>query len=89
MAEEAAFHLLLTTDQNIRYQQKLTGRKIAVLVLSGSSKWSRVRLHCERIAAAVNDARPSSFTECSFHSNRRAAWSSIGNRSGGARKPDR
>jgi hypothetical protein len=25
-AEEAAFHLLLTTDQRIRYQQNLTGR---------------------------------------------------------------
>jgi hypothetical protein len=58
--EEAAFHLLLTTDRNIRYQQKLSDRKIAILVLSGTTKWSRVRLHCGRIAAAVSDAKPGS-----------------------------
>jgi hypothetical protein len=62
-AEEAAFDLLLTTDQRIRYQQNLTGRKILILVLSGTTKWSRVRLHCERIAAAVDAATPGSYTE--------------------------
>ena len=62
-AEEAAFHLLLTTDRNIRYQQNLSGRKIALLVLSGTTKWYRVRLHCERIAAAVNDSKPGSYAE--------------------------
>jgi hypothetical protein len=62
-AEEAAFDLLLTTDQRIRYQQNLTGRKIAILVLSGSTKWSRVRLHCDRIAAAVNAVKPGDYIE--------------------------
>jgi len=55
-AENAGFDLLLTTDQGIRYQQNLTGRTIAILVLTGSTKWSRVRLHCERIAAALDAA---------------------------------
>jgi len=62
-AEEAAFNMLLTTDQRIRYQQNLTGRKIAILVLSGTTKWSRVRLHCDRIAAAVDAATPGSYAE--------------------------
>jgi hypothetical protein len=62
-AEEAEFDLLLTTDQRIRYQQNLAGRKIAIVVLSGTTKWSRVRLQCERIAAAVNLAKPGSYTE--------------------------
>ena len=57
-AEEAAIDLLLTTDRRIRYQQNLTGRKIAIVVFVGTTKWSRVRLHLERIAAAVNAARP-------------------------------
>lgn len=61
-AEEAAFDLLLTTDQRIRYQQNLTGRKIAIVVLGGSTKWSRVRLHLERIASTVNAAKPGSYT---------------------------
>src|SRR5436190_23976986 len=63
VAEEAAFDLLVTTDQRIRYQQNLTGRKIAILVLSGSTRWSRVRQHLERIVAVVSTAKAGSFTE--------------------------
>jgi hypothetical protein len=62
-AEAAAVDLLLTTDQRIRYQQNPTGRKIAIVVLAGTTKWSRVRLHLERIAAVVNGALSSSYTE--------------------------
>ena len=32
-AEEAGFDILLTTDKNMRYQQNLAGRRIAVVVL--------------------------------------------------------
>jgi hypothetical protein len=62
-AEEAAFDLLLTTDRRIRYQQNLAGRKIALVVLVGATKWSRVRLHLEGIAAVVNAATPGSYAE--------------------------
>jgi hypothetical protein len=55
--------LLFTTDQRIRYQQNLTGRKIAFVVLTGTTKWSRVRLHLERIAAVVDAAIPGSYSE--------------------------
>ena len=69
VAEEAAVDLLLTTDQRIRYQQNLTGRKIALVVLTGTTKWSLVRLHLERIAAVVNAAKPSSYTEVNIPFN--------------------
>jgi hypothetical protein len=62
-AEDAAFDLLLTTDRRIRYQQNLAGRKIALVVLTGSTKWTRVRLYLERIANAVNGATPGSYVE--------------------------
>ena len=62
-AEEAAVDLLLTTDGSIRYQQKLTGRKIAIVVLTGTTKWSHVRMHLERIAAVVDALTPGSYTE--------------------------
>jgi hypothetical protein len=62
-AEEAGFEMLLTTDQNIRYQQNISGRTIAILVLSGSSKWSRVRPHAERIASSVEVATQGSYAE--------------------------
>ena len=62
-AEEAAFDLLLTTDRRIRYQQNLAGRKIALVVLTGATKWSRVRSHLERIEAMVNAVLPGGYTE--------------------------
>ena len=65
-AEEAAVDLLFTTDRRIRYQQNLTGRKIAILVLAGTTKWSRVRLHLERIASVVDAVTPGSYTEVSI-----------------------
>ena len=61
-AEEAGFDLFLTTDKNIRYQQNLTDRGIAIVVL-GKSQWPTVRLHVERVAVAVSAARPGSYTE--------------------------
>jgi hypothetical protein len=52
-AEEAGFEVLLTTDRRIRYQQNLSARRLALVVLTGSTRWSRVREHSERIAAAI------------------------------------
>ena len=46
----------------MRYQQNLSGRKIALIVL-GNSPWPVVRLRLAAIAAAVNAATPGSFTE--------------------------
>jgi hypothetical protein len=61
-AEDAGFDILLTTDKNMRYQQNLAGRKIAIVVL-GQQQWPVVRLHLDRIAAAVNACTPGSYAE--------------------------
>ena len=61
-AEAAGFDVLLTADKNMRYQQNLTGRRIALVVLS-TPQWPRVRLHLDIIAAAVNAATPGSYAE--------------------------
>jgi hypothetical protein len=61
-AEEAGFELLLTTDKRIRYQQNLSERKVAIVVL-GNSPWPLVRLYLDRISAAVNAATPGSYTQ--------------------------
>jgi hypothetical protein len=61
-AERGGFDVLLTADKNMRYQQNLTGRRIALVVLS-TPQWPLVRLHMERIAAAVNAATPGSYAE--------------------------
>jgi|SRR6266849_6438016 len=61
-AEAAGFDLLLTTDKNMRYQQNLAGRKIAVVV-RGQQQWPKLRPHVQRIAEAVNAATPGSYIE--------------------------
>jgi len=62
-AEEAGFDVLLTTDRRIRYQQNLKVRRIALVVLTGSTKWSGVRQHTDRIGAAVSSASSCSYSE--------------------------
>jgi hypothetical protein len=62
VAEEARFDLLLTTDKNIRYQQNLEGRRIALVVLS-TPRWPIVKLHVDKIIAAVTAATPGSYFE--------------------------
>jgi hypothetical protein len=62
VADRAGFDVLLTADKNIRHQQNLTGRKIAIVVLS-TPQWPVVRLHIEAIAAAINAAAPGSYAE--------------------------
>jgi len=61
-AEEVGFEVLLSTDKNIRYQQNLSKRKIALVVL-GNSQWPTVRLHLDKIAAAVNASAVGSYAE--------------------------
>lgn len=61
-AEGAGFELLLTTDKNMRYQQNLTGRKIAFVVL-GNQQWPTLQRYVDRVLAAVNAATPGSYTE--------------------------
>ena len=61
-AERAGFDVLLTADKNMRYQQKLAERRIALIVLS-TPQWPLVRLHLERIAEAVDVAKPGTYTE--------------------------
>jgi hypothetical protein len=61
-AEEAGYEVLLSTDKNIRYQQNLTGRKIALVVL-GNQQWPIVKLHLEKITAAVEACIPGIYVE--------------------------
>jgi hypothetical protein len=61
-AESAGFEVLLTTDKNIKYQQSLSKRKIAIVVL-GRGRWRLIRPMQSQVAAAVNAATPGCFTE--------------------------
>jgi hypothetical protein len=66
-AESEGFDVLLTTDKNMRYQQNLSGRRIAVVVL-GLQQWPSLRPHVQRVAEAIRSATPGSYTEIEFPS---------------------
>jgi hypothetical protein len=61
-AEAEGFEILLTTDKNMRYQQNLTDRKIAFVVL-GNQQWPTLRRYVDRVVAAVNASTPGSYSE--------------------------
>ena len=50
-AENEGYQLLITADQRIPYQQNLSHRNIAVLIITGNR-----RQHVNRALAAINDA---------------------------------
>ena len=61
-AERAGYDLLITTDQNLKYQQNLVGRKLAVLVLLSTS-WPRIQLQIAGILTAVKGMGPGGYVE--------------------------
>jgi uncharacterized protein (DUF433 family) len=61
-AEEAGFDVVLSTDKNIRYQQNLSGRRIAILILDNPQRPAAHR-YIDRVIAAVNAATPGSYAE--------------------------
>ncbi len=62
VAEKEKFEVLVTTDTNLRYQQNLVSRRIAIVVLSSTS-WPRIRREIEAVVHAVDEAVPGSYTE--------------------------
>jgi hypothetical protein len=61
-AEQAGFEVLLTTDKNLRFQQNLTGRKIAIVVL-GKGRWRLIKTHLARVVEVVHAAKPGTYAE--------------------------
>jgi len=64
-AAESSFDAFVTTDQNLRHQQNLGARRLAVLVLPTTS-WPVIQRHLPKVAAAVNALRPGDFVELNF-----------------------
>ena len=61
-AERDGYDLLITTDQNLKYQQDIAGRRLAILVLLSAS-WPRIQLHVDEILVSVEDISPGSYVE--------------------------
>src|SRR5688572_32287905 len=61
-AEKAGFEVLITTDQNLRYQQNLQNRRIAIAVLP-TTRWTQIALHVAEVLSALNTIRASDYRE--------------------------
>ena len=61
-AAETSFDLFITTDQQLRYQQNLTGRRLAILVLLTTS-WPRIKKSIPQIQEAVERIQPGEYQE--------------------------
>lgn len=59
-AETDGFELLISTDQDLEYQQNLANRRIAIIVLTTTS-WPRVRQQVDVIRAAIDSVAPGQY----------------------------
>jgi predicted nuclease of predicted toxin-antitoxin system len=59
---EQRFDAFITTDQNLKHQQRIAGRKLSVLVLP-TNDWPTIRLKAEENAAKVATLKPGDFVE--------------------------
>jgi hypothetical protein len=60
-AVKTGFDVLLTTDKNLVHQQDLSKYRIAVVALS-RSRWALLQTKLGKVAAAIDDVRPGSYT---------------------------
>ena len=61
-AERDGYAVLVTTDTNLKYQQTLIARRVAIVVLLSTS-WPRIQRVIGSVVAAIEGALPGSYTE--------------------------
>jgi hypothetical protein len=59
---DTQFDVLVTTDQNLRYQQNLANRRLAILVLPFAS-WPKLEKHKSKIVAAIEALQAGDYLE--------------------------
>lgn len=64
-AEDGGFDALVTTGRNLKFQQRIGDRRIAVSVLTTTS-WPRIRRAIPAIRVAIDGTEPGTLTEVSI-----------------------
>jgi hypothetical protein len=59
-AAQSEYDLFVTTDKNLRYQQNLAGRTIAIAILS-TTKWPLILANIEMVAEQILAVEPGGF----------------------------
>ena len=62
---EGAFDVFITADKNLRYQQNLSGRRLAILELP-TNRLPLLRPMFPRITAAVDVIKPGEYVQLTF-----------------------
>ena len=65
LADQEMFEVFLTTDQRLKYQQNLTNRQIAIVVLPTTS-WPVIQKSTAKIAEVLDSIAPGDFIEIDF-----------------------
>ena len=61
---DGVFDVLVTIDKNIRYQQNIAGRKIAILIIRAvSNDFGDIQPHVPAALAALHSIRPGEMVE--------------------------
>lgn len=62
---ESKAQVFLTADKNLRYQQNLTGRRLAVVELE-TNRWPILQRRLSEIEAALRQVEPSEYLQVSL-----------------------
>jgi hypothetical protein len=62
---EEEFDALITTDKNLRYQQDLKGRRLAIVILPSTS-WPKLQAYLPQIISAVDRLQQGDVCELTF-----------------------
>jgi hypothetical protein len=62
---ELEFDVIVTTDQSILYQQNLTGRRLAIIVLA-TTNWKEIQIRQHEVLSAIERLRPGDVVELKF-----------------------
>jgi hypothetical protein len=64
-AEDKGYQILVTTDRNLRYQQNLRDRQIAIVVLLSTS-WPKIRMQTDKVCGVINVVKLGDYVEISI-----------------------
>ena len=64
-AEGKGYQIFVTTDRNLRYQQNLSDRQIAIVVLLSTS-WPKIRTQTDKVCGVINEIKLGDYAEISI-----------------------
>jgi len=76
-AEEAGFDVLITTDQNLKYQQNLDQRALGIVILMTTS-WPRIKAKVQDVIVVIDGLPGGGYAEVTFRSTEPTTIDEIG-----------